>query len=192
MICGAYIKSGKNKNCICQVKGKDKYNGRCGNHRDRSKKACSPTPTLTPYECHICMETLEGNKVIFKCGHHMCGGCWADMRVLGESNCCPMCRGDCSGFTVEGKNIPHMEKCIQDAHQRKNDSVEQSPITERVILVNFSDDSDSDDRDDEDDLFDYFGINFDWEAEFLLHEIPYRGRNSRQDILLEYTNALVV
>ena len=131
MICGAYIKSGKNKNCICQVKGKDKYNGRCGNHRDRSKKACSPTPTLTPYECHICMETLEGNKVIFKCGHHMCGGCWADMRVLGKSNCCPMCRGDCSGFTVEGKNIPHFKQTLHDSYQRKRDS-----LTRRINNIN--------------------------------------------------------
>ena len=132
MICGAYIKSGKNKNCICQVKGKDKYNGLCGNHRDRH---ANQTPE---YECHICMETLKGQKVVFKCGHHMCEGCWIDMRVMSGDTRCPMCRGDGSGFKVQGKDVTRFLESLDCAYSRKQDGINvriESYETRRMDIV---------------------------------------------------------
>ena len=84
MSCGAIIKF---TNSSCDVKGKEKYNGRCGNHRDRKKK-----DNIKNLECFICGDECIKSVVRLKCDHFMCGYCWISNSIVGGSNSCPMCR----------------------------------------------------------------------------------------------------
>ena len=97
MICGAYNKSTKSP---CTCKGKGKYDGKCGNHRDRSNDK-----KVESFDCCVCMEHTTG-KVTFLCGHYVCTDCWVDMKVIAIGDIkCPLCRGCGSGISVDGKNM---------------------------------------------------------------------------------------
>jgi hypothetical protein len=44
------------------------------------------------FECPVCLEDTKGEAIAFvPCGHRMCPGCWAEMRVKHKDKC-PQCR----------------------------------------------------------------------------------------------------
>ena len=93
MICGAYNKSKKSP---CMAKGKEKYDGRCGNHRQRNKvveKVVEKKVEIEEKDCCVCSDDCTKTTcVTFKCGHFLCGDCWIRNGIVGVSKVCPMCR----------------------------------------------------------------------------------------------------
>jgi hypothetical protein len=100
MICGAYNKSKKSP---CTAKGKEKYDGRCGNHRERNKvvkkvvekkvEVVEKKVEIEEKDCCVCSDDCTKTTcVTFKCGHFLCGDCWIRNGIVGVSKVCPMCR----------------------------------------------------------------------------------------------------
>ena len=128
MFCKAINKS---KNTPCGIKGKVKYGGMCGRHRNLI--ACDE------FDCSICMDTHKnGGKVIFKCNHSICTSCWIRMKFKSDTVGCPMCRGDTSGFHIKGKRDTQFDKKLKEICEDTEKSTRQliEEFNCRLNLVN--------------------------------------------------------
>ena len=112
MICGAYNKSKKSP---CTAKGKEKYDGRCGNHRERNK-----------FDCDICMDPIScSEKIEFTCGHFMCMDCWIGTLVSSSTQKCPMCRGDAYNITIPKRDEKKFNEKLDSCERERREAYEQ-------------------------------------------------------------------
>lgn len=92
-------------------------------------------------ECPVCMDCIgdagggtDGDRVLFPCGHFVCGSC-NDGMLRRDDHRCPTCRTPRDGFTVEMADASAEQRLVQDMAEEGNPNAARM-LAMRSFLVN--------------------------------------------------------
>lgn len=94
---------------------------------ERSKRERECEAERERDQCPVCMENIGdeacdgtyGNRVLFPCGHFVCGSC-NDSMLRRDDHRCPTCRNPRGGFTREMADAHAEQRMVQDMAEEGN------------------------------------------------------------------------